>query len=160
MSENETDGVWPNGRATVFGAVKCRFESYHSREYRERMLANRVTKRKSGYKTKKGWIELPYTSKKRERLREKRRKEGYIRGWAREKKNRKVYLRYTEEGVGSRTERKRRRKPSRSRSVDKGQRWGRSEDTGMYRIQTKKGRRTSVEARKRKQGGRAYRWVI
>jgi hypothetical protein len=33
--ETAEDGMWPNGKAIVFGTGDCRFESYHSKD-RER----------------------------------------------------------------------------------------------------------------------------
>jgi ribosomal protein S8 len=123
------------------------------------MLANRVTKRKRGYERKKGWIDLPYQSSQVIELIEIRCEEGYLLGWTKEKKGLKVYLRYTPDGQPSRSAVKRRWKPSRERSVDSHQLWGVNGEMGRYLLQTSKGRRTSVEARKQKVGGMVRRWV-
>lgn len=123
------------------------------------MLINRVRKRKTGYQRKKRWIHLPYTNRQAIELIERRTEEGYLLGWAKEEKGLKVYLRYTGEGVPSRSKRKRRRKPSRSWSVDQRKRWGGNGDLGRFRRQTPAGRKTSLEARKENVGGILYLWV-
>jgi len=123
------------------------------------MLTNRVTKRKRGYERKKGWIHLPYQSSQVIELVEVRCEEGYLLGWSKEKNGLKLYLRYTADGRPSRSSVKRRWKPSRGRSVDSRQMWGVNGEIGRYLLQTSKGRRTSVEARKQQVGGRVWRWV-
>jgi len=123
------------------------------------MLIKRVRRRKTGYQGKKVWVHVPYTNKEVREVIEKRTEEGYLLGWTKEEKGLKVYLRYTGEGVPSRTKRKRRWKPSRSWSVNARTRWGANGEVGRYLRQTSKGRRTSLEARKQKVGGRRYLWV-
>lgn len=123
------------------------------------MLIKRVSKRKIGYERKKLWVTLPYTNKEVRILIEKRTEEGYLLGWSKEEKGLKVYLRYTEEGVPSRSKRKRRWKPSRHWTVNAKKRWGTNGEVGRYIRQTSKGRRTSLEARKQKVGGILYLWV-
>jgi ribosomal protein S8 len=123
------------------------------------MLINRVRKRKTGYQRKKLWVHLPYTNAQVIELIEKRTEEGYLLGWTKEGQGLKVYLRYTMDGVPSRSSIKRRWKPSRSWSVDGRKRWGTNGEVGRYIRQTSKGRRTSLEARKQKVGGILYLWV-
>jgi len=123
------------------------------------MLINRVGKRKSGYQRKKLWIDLPYTNGQVRDLVEKRTEEGYVLGWTKEGKGIKVYLRYSMDGVPSRTTVKRRWKPSRKWSVDGRKRWGTNGEVGRYLRQTSKGRKTSLEARKENLGGILYLWV-
>ena len=75
------------------------------------------------------------------------------------KRKREVERRYNEEGKSGRKKRKRRSKPSRERNLGYKERWGSGgEERGRYRRQTPKGRKTSVEARKEKRGGKRRRW--
>ena len=125
------------------------------------MLTNRVTKRKRGYERKKGWIHVPYTTSHVVELIELRCEEGYLLGWTytQDQKGLKVYLRYTKDGMPSRTSIQRRSKPSRGRTVDSRKRWGVNGELGRYILQTSHGRMTSVEARKKNVGGMVWRWV-
>lgn len=128
-------------------------------EEKNEMLEKRVTQRKRGYQRKKPWIRVPYTRSHVRELRELRTEEGYLLGWEKEEKGVKVYLRYTVDGAPSRSSIQRRWKPSRERTVNARQRWGRNGERGRYVLQTSKGRRSSVEARKQKVGGIVWRWV-
>lgn len=134
------------------------FQKKEEKEERK-MLTKRVRKRKRGYQTKKVWVEYKNLNQHGREWIEKRTEEGYVLGWEKEKNGVKVYLRYTKEGVPSLTKRKRRWKPSRSRSVDGGKRWGTKGDVGRYRRETTKGRKTNLEARKENVGGVLCRWV-
>lgn len=125
----------------------------------EEMLTKRRRKRKSGYETKKTSVTFEGRNEHGRDWVEKRVEEGYLLGWTKKKNERTVYLRYTKQGIPSRTERKTRWKPSRKRTVESRKRWGNRGDHGVYRRATTKGRKTQVEARKEKVGGRVCRWV-
>lgn len=140
--------------------MSCGFDSYHSKEVKQPIMrANRVTKRKRGYKGKKVSVDFPYTKQEARDLVEKRTEEGYLLGWTKGEKGLTLYLRYTGGGAPSRSKIERRKKPSREHTRGAKERWGANGDMGTYRRQTTKGRKTSVEARKEHVGGIVYRWV-
>lgn len=154
----------PNGRATVFGAVcvsKCGFESFHSSK-KTTMESSFRTKRLHGYKTKKAWVSFSRPSARLRTWVEQREDLGFILGWTLRTSTsplRLVYLRYTKEGVPSRSVLRFLSRPSRAFSVSSRSLWGSSGDHGVYLLHTSKGRQTHVRGRNRRLGGTVSAWV-
>jgi ribosomal protein S8 len=159
--------VWPNGMATAFGAVNYGFESYYSKKEKKEMeksIGNRRRRRNQGYRIKREKVTVKETGKKIRSVRKRRTEEGYVLGYKRKKENGKkvgieIKRRYGIDGIGARTEGKRRSKESRKRTSGYRERWGRTGERGRYRRDTTEGRRKDEVARKKKRGGKRVLWV-
>lgn len=155
----------PNGRATVFGAVcvsKCGFESFHSSK-KTKMESSFRTKRLHGYQTKKAFVAFSRPSPRLRIWVEQREDLGFIQGWTLRTSSRHplrlVYLRYSKEGIPSRSVLRFLSRPSRAFSVSSRSLWGNSGDHGVYLLRTSKGRQTHVQGRNLRLGGTVSVWI-